>query len=232
MLHYRRLSRFYFINQLLRLATSPAASWLIRVQQICIMMAFPCLTIQGTKFVARDISSPAFDLRVCHSYAYATLQYSQRTIPQALALSSHPRTLHHDTMILACKTDRNPAMMIQRAKCRSDCTGCTAAAAWHDAVVYWMHSSSCMALCCRIVLCLIKSNRFIPQPAPSMLLLQAELLMTKASRRRYLLESAEFWAMRELVELSKGAFSSLPAWLAAIVQHAADLTTSSLLAQR
>lgn len=60
---------------------------------------------------------------------------------------------------------------------------------------------------------------------------QVEKLMAKASGRRYLLESAEFWAMREMVELSKGAFSSLPSWLSAIVQHASDLTTSSLLAQ-
>ena len=59
---------------------------------------------------------------------------------------------------------------------------------------------------------------------------QVEKLMVKASGRRYLLESADFWAMRDLVELSKGAFSSLPGWLAAVVQHVSDLTTSSLLA--
>ena len=63
-------------------------------------------------------------------------------------------------------------------------------------------------------------------------MVQAEKLLEKANRRRYLLESAAFWAMRELVELSKGAFSSLPGWLAAIAQHAADIHTSSLLAHQ
>lgn len=54
--------------------------------------------------------------------------------------------------------------------------------------------------------------------------------MAKAGSRRYMLDAAEFWAMRELVELSKGAFSSLPGWLSAILQRATDLTTSCLLA--
>jgi hypothetical protein len=44
-----------------------------------------------------------------------------------------------------------------------------------------------------------------------------------------LLESPEFWAMRELVELSKGAFSRLPAWLEAAAERAASLATSALL---
>lgn len=56
---------------------------------------------------------------------------------------------------------------------------------------------------------------------------QAEKLLDRAGHRRYLLESTEFWAMRELVELSKGAFSSLPGWLAAMIQHAASLTLSA-----
>ena len=35
--------------------------------------------------------------------------------------------------------------------------------------------------------------------------------------------------MRELVELSKGAFSRLPAWLEAAAARAASLATSALL---
>lgn len=59
---------------------------------------------------------------------------------------------------------------------------------------------------------------------------QVDVLLVKAGSRRYMLDAAEFWAMRELVELSKGAFSSLPGWLNAILQRATDLTTSCLLA--
>ncbi|KAK9806595.1 hypothetical protein WJX73_006216 [Symbiochloris irregularis] len=59
---------------------------------------------------------------------------------------------------------------------------------------------------------------------------QVDALLAKAGSRRYMLDAAEFWAMRELVELSKGAFSSLPGWLSAILQRASDLTTSCLLA--
>ena len=53
--------------------------------------------------------------------------------------------------------------------------------------------------------------------------------MAAAGVRRYLLESPDFWAMRELRELSKGAFSQLPAWLETVAQKAAQLATSALL---
>ena len=59
--------------------------------------------------------------------------------------------------------------------------------------------------------------------------LQAKRLLGAAGPRRYLLESPDFWAMRELRELSKGAFSQLPAWLEAVAQKAAQLATSALL---
>ena len=59
--------------------------------------------------------------------------------------------------------------------------------------------------------------------------LQAKRLLGAAGLRRYLLESPDFWAMRELRELSKGAFSQLPAWLEAVAQKAAQLATSALL---
>ena len=52
-----------------------------------------------------------------------------------------------------------------------------------------------------------------------------------AGPRRYLLESADFWAMRELAELSKGAFSGLPAWLEGRAARTSALATSALLAQ-
>ena len=42
---------------------------------------------------------------------------------------------------------------------------------------------------------------------------QVEKLRRHAGRRRYMLESTEFWAMAELEDLSRGAFSQLPAWL-------------------
>jgi hypothetical protein len=58
---------------------------------------------------------------------------------------------------------------------------------------------------------------------------QAKQLLAGAGPRRYLLESPDFWAMRELVELSKGAFSRLPAWLEAAAARAASLATSALL---
>jgi hypothetical protein len=38
--------------------------------------------------------------------------------------------------------------------------------------------------------------------------------------------------MRELVELFKGAFSGLPAWLEAAAQRAASLATSCLLTKQ
>ncbi|KAK9917040.1 hypothetical protein WJX75_000268 [Coccomyxa subellipsoidea] len=58
---------------------------------------------------------------------------------------------------------------------------------------------------------------------------KAKRLLAGAGPRRYLLESPDFWAMRELVELSKGAFSRLPAWLEAAAARAASLATSALL---
>ncbi len=58
---------------------------------------------------------------------------------------------------------------------------------------------------------------------------QAKRLLGAAGLRRYLLESPDFWAMRELRELSKGAFSQLPAWLETVAQKAAQLATSALL---
>ncbi|BDA48701.1 probable differentially expressed in FDCP 8 homolog at C-terminar half [Coccomyxa sp. Obi] len=58
---------------------------------------------------------------------------------------------------------------------------------------------------------------------------KAKRLLAGAGPRRYLLESPDFWAMRELVELSKGAFSRLPAWLEAAAARAATLATSALL---
>lgn len=58
---------------------------------------------------------------------------------------------------------------------------------------------------------------------------QAKRLLAGAGQRRYLLESPDFWAMRELVELSKGAFSRLPAWLEAAAARAAALATDALL---
>jgi run domain Beclin-1 interacting cysteine-rich containing protein len=61
---------------------------------------------------------------------------------------------------------------------------------------------------------------------------QARRLLSAAGPRRYLLESPDFWAMRELVELSKGAFSGLPAWLEAAAQRAASLATSCLLTKQ
>ncbi len=60
-------------------------------------------------------------------------------------------------------------------------------------------------------------------------MVQAKRLLAGAGPRRYLLESPDFWAMRELVELSKGAFSRLPAWLEAAAARAASLATSALL---
>jgi hypothetical protein len=57
-------------------------------------------------------------------------------------------------------------------------------------------------------------------------------LLVAAGPRRYLLESAEFWAMRDLVELSKGAFSELPSWLEAAAKRASELATSALLGGR
>ena len=59
--------------------------------------------------------------------------------------------------------------------------------------------------------------------------MQVRRLLGAAGPRRYLLESPDFWAMRELRELSKGAFSQLPAWLENVAQKAAQLATSALL---
>ena len=55
-------------------------------------------------------------------------------------------------------------------------------------------------------------------------------LVAAAGPRRQLLESSDFWAMRDLAELSKGAFSELPQWLETAAQRASSLATSALLA--
>ena len=59
--------------------------------------------------------------------------------------------------------------------------------------------------------------------------LQVERLLAAAGGRRYLLESADFWALSELEDLSKGAFSELPRFLAAAAQRSTALATSTLL---
>ncbi|KAK9812803.1 hypothetical protein WJX72_004085 [[Myrmecia] bisecta] len=59
---------------------------------------------------------------------------------------------------------------------------------------------------------------------------KVERLLTAAGPKRYLLESADFWAMRDLTELSKGAFSELPQWLNAAAERASALATTALLA--
>lgn len=69
----------------------------------------------------------------------------------------------------------------------------------------------------------------VPAMVTVCVLAQAKRLLAASGPRRYLLESPEFWAMRELVELSKGAFSRLPAWLEAAAERAASLATSALL---
>ena len=56
-----------------------------------------------------------------------------------------------------------------------------------------------------------------------------ERLLAASGHRRYLLESADFWALAELVDLSKGAFSEQPRFLAAAAQRATALATSTLL---
>jgi hypothetical protein len=58
---------------------------------------------------------------------------------------------------------------------------------------------------------------------------QVERLLSSAGGGRYLLESADFWALRELEDLSKGAFSELPGWLEAAARRASSLATSTLL---
>jgi hypothetical protein len=58
---------------------------------------------------------------------------------------------------------------------------------------------------------------------------QVERLLAAAGGRRYLLESADFWALTELEDLSKGAFSDLPRFLATAAQRATALATSTLL---
>ena len=52
----------------------------------------------------------------------------------------------------------------------------------------------------------------------------------QAGRRAYLLEGPDFWAMTELLEMSRGAFSQLPAWLKAASEQACSLATACLLA--
>ena len=59
---------------------------------------------------------------------------------------------------------------------------------------------------------------------------QADKLRLHAGRRAYLLEGADFWAMTELVEMSRGAFSQLPTWLQSASDRAASLATACLLA--
>lgn len=59
-----------------------------------------------------------------------------------------------------------------------------------------------------------------------------ERLLAAAGPRRYLLESADFWAMRDLVELSKGAFSELPSWLDSAASRTSSLATRALLGGR
>lgn len=59
--------------------------------------------------------------------------------------------------------------------------------------------------------------------------MQVERLLVTAGHRRYMLESADFWALSELADLSKGALSELPRFLAAAAQRATALATSSLL---
>jgi len=57
----------------------------------------------------------------------------------------------------------------------------------------------------------------------------AERLLKAAGPRRYLLETHEFWAMRELVELSKGAYSRLPSWLDTVCERASNLAISAIV---
>ena len=59
---------------------------------------------------------------------------------------------------------------------------------------------------------------------------QSEKLRRHAGRKAYLLEGADFWALTELVEISRGAFSQLPAWLQAASDKACSLATACLLA--
>lgn len=51
----------------------------------------------------------------------------------------------------------------------------------------------------------------------------------RAGPRAYLLQGADFWALRDLKDLSQGAFSELPTWLARASDAAASLATSALV---
>lgn len=59
--------------------------------------------------------------------------------------------------------------------------------------------------------------------------LQVEQLLEAAGVRRYLLESADVWALSELEDLSRGAAAELPRFLAAAAQRATALATTLLL---
>ena len=62
--------------------------------------------------------------------------------------------------------------------------------------------------------------------------MQVERLLSAAGARRYLLEDWQYWAMHDLHDLSKGAFSGMPQWLHAAADRSSSLATAALLAGR
>eukprot|EP00891_Asterochloris_glomerata_P002804 jgi/Astpho2/2804/fgenesh1_pg.00050_%23_87_t len=61
---------------------------------------------------------------------------------------------------------------------------------------------------------------------------KVEQLLSAAGARRYLLEDWQYWAMHDLHDLSKGAFSGMPQWLHAAAERSSSLATAALLAGR
>jgi hypothetical protein len=54
-------------------------------------------------------------------------------------------------------------------------------------------------------------------------------LLAAAGGRSYLLGSPDFWCLRDLEEVSKGAFSVLLTWMDAAAKKVDDLATATLM---